>query len=376
MDSLWHRLGRSRPKEAGADGRSPQLDGLRGIAILAVVLHHSGIRPAHFLDWGPFGVRLFFVMSAFLITRSLWKLGGSERYLQELKKFHVRRFARLLPAYLAALLFGLLAGMEEVRASLLWHLGFLSNFHLAHLGWFPAATGHFWSLAVQEQFYIVWPFVLLAVPFRKFPWAAGALVASGYGFRVWCLEVDVPEFWRWFMLPGCVDTFAAGGLLAWCVNRYGLPDPGVGGLRSASAAALVAVLWICNRLIRFYPGSPWLEALPDTLEAVVAAFLVLIAVAGVRGPVGWILELRVLVSLGGISYGVFVYHLIILHLMEPWLAQFGISRQTQPLAVAALILAVTVPVALLSWRVLEQPVMKAMKRKMSVDGHGGALGEK
>ena len=366
MDSLWHRLGRSRSEKTAAGGRSPQLDGLRGIAILAVVLHHSGIRPDHFFDWGPFGVRLFFVLSAFLITRSLWNLGGSAMYLRELKKFHLRRFARLLPAYLAALLFGVLAGMEEVRESLLWHLGFLSNFHLAQLGWFPAATGHFWSLAVQEQFYIVWPFVLLAVPFRLFPWAAMGLVVFGYGFRVWCLETDVPEFWRWFMLPGSVDSFAMGGLLAWVQRRHGFPALHGGRTGFRIAAAGVLVLWIVNRAIRFYPVSPWVAAMPEVLEAVVAAALVLVSVVGVGGTVGWVLSLRPLRFLGGISYGVFVYHLVLFHLMEPGLAQYGITRQSHPVAVAALILGVTVPIAMLSWRFLEQPVIDAMKGNPAV----------
>lgn len=349
-----------------AGGRSPQLDGLRGIAILAVVLHHSGIRPAHFLDWGPFGVRLFFVLSAFLITRSLWKLGDSGTCLRGLKTFHLRRFARLLPAYLAALFFGVLAGMAEVRESLLWHLGFLSNFHLARLGWFPAATGHFWSLAVQEQFYIVWPFVLLAVPFRLFPWAALGLVALGYGFRVWCLMTDVPEFWRWFMLPGSVDSFAMGGLLAWIYRRHGFPsmEAGRSGLRIAAAG--VVVLWVANRAIRYSPWSPWVAGLPEVLEAVVAAALVLAATGGVGGAFGWVLSLRPLRFLGGISYGIFVYHLVLFHLMESGLAQYGITRQSHPVAVAALILGVTVPIAILSWRFLEEPVINAMKGSQSV----------
>ena len=362
------RLDSSPSEKSRADGRSPQLDGLRGAAILAVVLHHSEFHPPHFLDWGPFGVRVFFVLSAYLITTSLWRLCGEvgqgrSFYVAGLQKFHLRRFARVLPAYMAALVCGALIGIEEVRESLLWHLGFLSNFDIAMRGWFPTATGHFWSLSVQEQFYLLWPFVLFLVPIRFFPWVAVGLIGTGYAYRVWCFVSEVPNFWCWLMLPGWLDSFAMGGLLAWIERQYGLPRPAHRSSLGLLAAMGAVGVWILNRGLRYYQLSPWVAAIPDILESMVAVFLVWVSVVGVRGPAGWFLGSRPLRYLGKISYGIFVYHLIVFYFLSPWLLSHGIGRDGQPLVIAASMLAVTIPLSVASWYLLEQPVMKYVKEK-------------
>ena len=368
MSSLWQRMGWDRFESTNADMRTPQLDGLRGLAILAVVLHHAQFHPPHFLDWGPFGVRLFFVLSAYLITQSLWRIGDSvaikkTSYLRQLKEFHLRRFARVLPAYLAALFFGVMVGMEDVRSSLYWHLGFLSNVNFAMLGWFPASTGHFWSLAVQEQFYMIWPFVLLVVPFRWFPWVAVGLMGLGYAFRVWCFKAEIPNFWCWLMLPGWLDAFAMGGLLAWVKKKHGLPAPPLGAVSFLLGLTSVAGLWFLNRGIRFYPFASWVAAMPDVIESAVAVFLIWISVAGIQGPFGVVLNFQPLRFLGRISYGIFIYHLIVFHFLEAWLSHQGIDRDTRPLAVAACMLAVTIPLSVLSWHLLENPILRAVKTK-------------
>jgi peptidoglycan/LPS O-acetylase OafA/YrhL len=166
-------------------GRSAQLDGLRGVAILLVFFHHSGIKFPHWVDWGQMGVRLFFMLTGYLITMSLWKIakrtsevrGG---HWKELGVFHLRRLARLMPAFYAAILLGALAGLPDILDPLWWHLGFASNFKMASQGYFFGPTAHFWSLALQEQFYLLWPFLVLFLPRRFFPWLILVFFLTGY----------------------------------------------------------------------------------------------------------------------------------------------------------------------------------------------------
>src|SRR5262249_40880734 len=145
----------------------PQLDGLRAVAVLAVVAHHTLPGPlVDALNPGAAGVRLFFVLSGFLITGIL--LGCRESMAQQgagqaLASFYARRFLRIFPLYYFALAVVLLAGVQEARDGAAWHLAYLSNVYGVRQGWL-GSLAHFWSLAVEEQFYLVWPALVLSLP--------------------------------------------------------------------------------------------------------------------------------------------------------------------------------------------------------------------
>jgi len=345
--------------------RSPQLDGLRGIAILMVFFHHSGVHLSHWWDWGQMGVRMFFVLTGYLITLSLWKISekvGGDHPARELGVFHLKRFARLLPAFYLALLFGVVVGFEDVINPLLWHLSFLTNFKIAAQGYWFGPTAHFWSLALQEQFYLLWPFAVLFLPRRWFPWFLLLVFSSGYLYRVFCLQFGISEFYRWIMLPGSLDTFAIGGFLAWLKKGPGLPKlprehPGLGFL-----FLLMAGLWFLNRYIRVGPTNPWVDGLPEVLEGIVAGYLLIGSVHGWRGVIGQILSWNPLRYIGRISYGIFVYHLLLLFFCEPYLSRYGVGPDGAAWPWALLMLGVTILVSALSWHFIEQPTSKAANR--------------
>jgi peptidoglycan/LPS O-acetylase OafA/YrhL len=193
--------------------RIPSLDGLRAASLACVLLAHlSGTR--HFFRWGileiygNFGVRVFFVISGYLITMLLLKEHERTGRIS-LKDFYVRRAYRILPAAYAFMLLAIVAEWDTLSwTNLLAALAYLSNYY--HAGsW---TLGHLWSLSVEEQFYLLWP-ALLAVFFRKRLWLVAVLLVSAPPLRV--------LFWTLWghrglehSFPVVMDALAAGCALA------------------------------------------------------------------------------------------------------------------------------------------------------------------
>lgn len=315
------------------------------------------------------GVRLFFVLSGYLVTLSLWRVEdrcaavGIGR-AGELGIFQIRRLARLMPAFFAALGIGALAGMEHVVEPFWWHVTFLTNVKMAMQGWFFGPTAHFWSLAMQEQFYLIWPFVLFAVPRRCFPVAAVVLIFCGYGYRVWCVEAGLSDYWRWLMVPGSIDTFALGGLLAWMKRGPGLPTFPERKMGWAILTGAVTIFWVLNRGLRGAGFGPWIAASAEILEGLVALVLIWGCSKGFPGGVGAFFSWRPLCFIGRISYGIFVYHLILMFALEPFAAEFGIGPRKHVAAWIFISGAATLTVSVLSWYLLESPALRFFKTRM------------
>jgi peptidoglycan/LPS O-acetylase OafA/YrhL len=193
--------------------RIPSLDGLRAISIACVLLAHlSGTR--HFVRWdvfelyGNFGVRVFFVISGYLITSLLLKEHEKTGSIS-LRTFYLRRAYRILPAAYAFMLVAIGARWSAISwPNILTAVTYTSNYYRDG-NW---ALGHLWSLSVEEQFYLLWPLTLLLF-FRRRLWIVGALVIAGPPLRVlfWTLwghrGLEHP-------FPVVMDALAAGCALA------------------------------------------------------------------------------------------------------------------------------------------------------------------
>src|SRR5262245_34719431 len=144
--------------------RLPQLDGLRALAVLGVLVCHS--TDSEWAHLGPFGVRLFFVISGFLITRILLEQRGAP-VGSVLRAFYWRRLGRIAPLYYVALIVYWSFGVPGARELWPWLVTYTSNMvdPATPLGF----VGHFWSLAVEEQFYLVWPPLVLLLSRRTLP---------------------------------------------------------------------------------------------------------------------------------------------------------------------------------------------------------------
>src|SRR5665213_3603639 len=215
----------------------PALDGVRAIAILMVIVYHAlnGL-PAmtssqnvflNVFEQGWVGVDLFFVLSGFLITGILMDVRTP---VHALRNFYARRALRIVPVYVAFLLFSLWIAprigtmhVEEVaqlRSTQLWYWTYSQNILVAFHSWqatsFPLA--HLWSLSVEEQFYLLWPFAaLLLSPVALRRTAIGCIIAAEV-FRLAFILLGAGRQFNFVMLPCRMDSLAAGALLA-CAYR-------------------------------------------------------------------------------------------------------------------------------------------------------------
>ena len=241
------------PERTPEDERDPRLDGVRGIAILLVLVCHltqyGGIGPngpwadrtwkALTLPMG-FGVDLFFVLSGFLITGILLDTRDGPGYF---KTFYARRVLRIFPLYYASLAVALLL-LPVLRRDAFWYWTYTINYRFADISW-PRVPylGHFWSLAVEEQFYLVWPALVRFLPRRVLPWVCVAAVALGGWGRVHAFNAGEPPRAN-IVTHLHLDGLAIGSLLAWLARRPGgLPRwRGLAGPVAAIGAVACVVL--------------------------------------------------------------------------------------------------------------------------------------
>lgn len=349
-----------RPSPAHA----PQLDGLRAIAVAAVAYAHWLPRWQAGLPFGA-GVHLFFVLSGFLITRILMGLRTSRERGEAVRRFYLRRILRLFPAFYLVLGAALVANVPLVRATWGWHAGYLSNVFIAAVGTWQGHLSHFWSLAVEEQFYLVWPWLIVWTPARWLgPLVVGA-VALGPAARLAAAAGGLSEPF-WALVPGgSADSLALGALLAWSASRARSGDahrrPATGPWALAGLAAWTAgFLWEQTG----HGLPPALAVWRQVAQGLVFVWIVDRAAAG-NGRGMWpLLASPALQYVGRISYGVYL-----IHAFAPILAQGLVTRVAASASLPAgdgaralLYAAVTLAAASAMWHLVEAPVQRLKTR--------------
>lgn len=344
-------VGRAVSQAAGEEAAPHfvQLDALRAFAVGGVLLHHFLPVSTRVAPFGALGVKLFFVLSGFLITgillqgKALIESGG-QSVAYTLRQFYIRRFLRIFPLFYFVLLLAALLNIYPTRETLPWHLFYLSNVYITATGDWPGALSPFWTLAVEEQFYLVWPWVVLYTPRRHLLKCVIAVIAVAPLFRLLILGLGWNQN-NWAVLPfACLDTLGSGALLAVLANPASASSaPVVGqrrGWREPSARfgkrgiALGGLLLVTELLLIATHRAEGFSFLTfDLVMAWCCVWLLARATQGVGGAAGRLLENRVLVYLGVISYGIYVYHGFMQLALDYGLGQL---RQ-QPLRVMALL---------------------------------------
>ncbi|RVD02393.1 acyltransferase, partial [Mesorhizobium sp. M2A.F.Ca.ET.029.05.1.1] len=219
----------------------PQIDSLRAVAVFAVMYSHFWDEAS---PWGHYGVRLFFVISGYLITGILIRskeVARSQGALGVILVFYLRRALRIFPAYYVMLTLAA-AFLPEIRTSLPWHAAYLSNVLFALNGnWDPWQLAHLWSLSVEEQFYLFWPLLIVLSPRQTLiPTLIGVILAA-VAFRA-AIMFYLPEGpARYVLTPAAFDALGAGALLAAIEASNRLTDVLRWRLAIASVAAIAIV---------------------------------------------------------------------------------------------------------------------------------------
>jgi peptidoglycan/LPS O-acetylase OafA/YrhL len=338
----------------------PFVDGLRAVAILAVVAFHA-------LPWalpgGFAGVDVFFVISGFLITRFIAAelTDGSFSLLN----FYVRRARRLLPAALVCFLVVAALSAFVLLPDAYWYFGrsllaavlMYANIFFYNTGGYFSAPSlekpllHTWSLAVEDQFYLTWPLLLVVlaprIPRRALIALSVALIAGSLYYAEIKITKD-PEF-AFFQLPTRAWELLLGAVLALTASRISFPTV-VAEALAAAGVVLIAASFVMLSPEAHFPGAGALPACLGT-AAIIAASL------NTETLVARALALRPVVFVGLISYSLYLWHWPLIALLSYWLEK--------PLSVAQALAVVTVSfgVAILSWRYVERPFRKGT-------GHG------
>ena len=372
----------SSPTDTGAKGRPasveavgeahrlPALDGIRAIAVLGVMLFHFGVGG---LSGGLLGVDVFFVLSGFLITSLLlreWAATGTLKF----GHFYSRRAKRLLPAlFLMILMVVVYAAwfarpdtLASLRTDVLSVVGYFSNWHFvfAHQGYFQqgqvSPVLHTWSLAVEEQFYLVWPAVTWLV-LRRFgrrglSFAAGAGLVGSFAITLALSLAGAGNSRLYYGTDVRVQELMAGALLAiwapaisdWCARRQAAGRPSSAVFALSGWAGFVALLWMFHAVSGensfLYRGGFLLVGLSTVL-------LIALCIYHPRQPLVRGLSLEPVRYVGLISYGLYLYHFPLFL----WLDPNRTGLRGGPLL--AVRLGATFAAAVLSYHLVERPIL-------------------
>ena len=348
------------------------LDGLRGIAILAVLAHHYGnslltgttpLRRAVLtaVEFGGMGVDLFFALSGFLITGILYDMKDQSHFF---RRFYWRRSLRIFPPFYVLLLACLPFRQMFDHVRFIWFAAYLRN-------WRPPDynsdffLGHLWSLGVEEQFYIFWAIAVFFCPRKRLPWLMAGLSVFALVFRSWMFAHGYSQYQMMRFTLSRIDALLLGGLVAigyrewnWKIVR-----------RASWVLGLLALAGFT--LVNAFDGGKLFNAIARISGASLSAmmFAALVAVSldvKLTSLAGHILHSAFLRNIAKYSYAMYLFHLAPHELFHASYLRFADHHPawTVPLKLAyiPIMSAVVYGMARLSWRYVEAPCLRLKDR--------------
>jgi peptidoglycan/LPS O-acetylase OafA/YrhL len=361
------------------------LDGLRGLAVLMVMFGHFWLKQQPvgglqqwtytFVQNGWVGVDLFFVLSGFLITGILLEAKGSTHYF---RNFYARRILRIFPLYWGFLfvyfvilpnIVSLAPGSPFAAAPGIQPWFWLYALNLLSLvpgAVIPPGLNHFWSLAVEEQFYLIWPAIVFVASIKTLERTCIALVVVAFAFRLFLLTTPYHHTGGYVLLPARIDTLAIGAWLAAIARDASRREVVERWAPRAFLIALVALAIANLPDLRMFGYRVSMQTVGFPLLAVMAASLIAIGTGNAEknSRIRRVFSSRILVTAGKYSYAMYVFHLPLVIVLEiAGLHMRTLSGGRPPGILAALGYSVlmsiaTFLVAVASWHLYEKHFLK------------------
>lgn len=349
-----------------------QLDGLRFVAIALVLVDHF-TAAINKIPIGPLGVNLFFVLSGFLITRIL--ITSSEKYKGDkggfqgyFKRFFIRRTLRIFPVYYLCIFLLFIFNVPPVREKLPWFVLYSSNIYMALNQTWMGVVDHFWSLSVEEQFYLIFPVVIFFTPRKWLVPAFVTMLVVSILFRMYFFFAGYSWIVNYVSMPACLDSFGLGAFMAWMLlfrkdqfqKLFGNGWWVLGGL-----LLWVAVVYWSKTFEQ--PKNIATDVWERLAGSLFCFFLIGKAVVGYGGAMKLFLENKVVLYMGKISYGLYAYHNLVYNHFHsppnhPTLRALRKVEQIIPSVAHNIVFesvfffCITVVVASISWYVMEKPI--------------------
>jgi peptidoglycan/LPS O-acetylase OafA/YrhL len=348
----------------------PQLDSFRFVAVFLVIISHwiEG-SPINKIPNGFLGVTFFFVLSGFLISTNLLYYkqsinNGELSITGALGKFYYRRTLRIFPLYFLVIALLYLGNKSIFQGNVSWYLWYVPNFLIFKVQQWPGMLSHFWSLGVEEQFYLLWPLLILVFPWRYLKYLFPGIIILSVLAKFFFYFQSTSFFTFYDVLPiSCFDAFGIGAVLALYSVEKGSYELVPGKIIKWLLPTLVV---FC--IVIFNLNLPFLFGVGI---AAVSGLVVLKACKGVQGWIGKILNLPIIIYLGKISYGLYVYHNFM-----PWLLRclngtevtlrlpvpsFNMPWTQKPYIALITEFILLVVIASISWRFFEKPINNLKK---------------
>jgi peptidoglycan/LPS O-acetylase OafA/YrhL len=344
----------------------PVLDGVRGVAVLMVIVFHFFGMRAPLSGWmghwltlairlGATGVDLFFVLSGFLITGILLDTKSTPHYL---RNFFVRRMLRIFPLYYLSLvlLFFVVPFFHTpfpvpARHSQWWFWTYLQDVALTFSPNGLAGPNHFWSLAVEEHFYLVWPFLVLAMGPSALKRCLWTLIVATLGVRWGLQSLGYGVFY--FTLCR-LDGLAVGALLALWAREPGVLEKASIQIRRwmPCLGAGLALLYVLSTGAAIF----YIQIVKSTLQAIVYGSVLILVLTHSPGSVtSRVFNSRILRTTGKYSYAMYVFHPYVIIALNP-------NLPLPALLVLGIEVAATFGIAAFSWYAWESPFLRLKTR--------------
>lgn len=341
--------------------RIVQLDGLRFIAVFMILIAHwvQGGFKNLILQEMPFvhGVTLFFVLSGYLITRSLFiNKDRIDDKLKILKIFYIRRSLRIFPIYYILLFVLFILDFEQTRELIWWLTTYTTNIYQSYTNLNIQHLNHLWSLAVEEQFYLFWPFVILFTNSKNYLKVIILTILFSLLIKAYLFYFVGNWMATAYFTLSCMFALGLGALLAY-LKLY--KKDFIAIISKPFWLYISLFIYLLLVVFRMNSALPWFKEIFDEfLFAIVSTLAILRASENGFSSIGGILlEHRLVTYLGKISYGLYLYHLFVPSFYIYIAKYFDLSITNKP-TLFFIYLFITILISHLSWILIEMPINK------------------